>query len=177
MIWKIVNFTLFYVGWYACIWAASVDRPLIGILILFSILALDFVASKNKMKYIFILFSVLTIGMIIDSLYQVLGIIIFKSNLSLFPNGAPFWILSLYALFATTINSSLSWLKGRPVISGLIGLIGVPFCYKTGELIGAATFPLGLVNTMIIIGVVWAFLLPFIFWYAKKIDQLWIKLF
>jgi hypothetical protein len=37
------------------------------------------------------------------------------------PGVAPVWIVAMWALFATTLNVSMSWLKGRPWLAAAFG--------------------------------------------------------
>jgi len=50
---------------------------------------------------------------------------------------APGWILALWALFATTLNASLRWLKGRPVLAVSLGAVVGPLSYVAGVKLGA----------------------------------------
>ena len=54
------------------------------------------------------------------------------------PNGfAPYWMLTLWIAFATTLNHSLRWLMHRPVAAALAGAIGGPLAYLAGAKLGA----------------------------------------
>ena len=57
---------------------------------------------------------------------------------SAWPAGlAPYWMLSLWIVFATTLNHSLRWLMNRPVAAALAGAIGGPLAYLAGAKLGA----------------------------------------
>jgi hypothetical protein len=45
------------------------------------------------------------------------------------PSGAPIWILALWACFAMTLNRSLVYLQGRPLIALVLGALGGPLAY------------------------------------------------
>lgn len=53
---------------------------------------------------------------------------------SIFP---PFWIVFLYILFATTLNSSLSFLNRNLILTFFLGGVGGVFSYLVGEQVGA----------------------------------------
>lgn len=55
--------------------------------------------------------------------------------------GAPIWILALWAAFAMTFNHSLTYLRDRPALGALLGLIGGPMAYwGAGHAWGAMAF-------------------------------------
>lgn len=45
------------------------------------------------------------------------------------PGGAPLWILALWASFSLTLNSSLGYLRGYPMIAMVLGAVGGPLAY------------------------------------------------
>ena len=49
----------------------------------------------------------------------------------------PYWILAMWALFATTLNASLGWLHGRPALAGALGMLSGPLAYWAGARLGA----------------------------------------
>jgi hypothetical protein len=71
------------------------------------------------------------------------------------PEGfAPYWMLSLWIAFATTLNHSLRWLMSRPAAAGLAGLIGGPLAYLAGAKLGALTLVTP-ATTLPIIALLW----------------------
>jgi hypothetical protein len=81
----------------------------------------------------------------------------------------PLWMVALWAAFATTFNTSLRTLRGRPGIVALLALAGAPLAYAAGARLGAfawkdATAALG------VIAVGWALLLPALLVVARRFD-------
>ena len=66
---------------------------------------------------------------------------------------------TLWALFASTLNISLNWLKKYTLLAYLLGAVSGPLCYWAGERLGA----LHLVNfnmAMVYLAVGWAIAVP-----------------
>ena len=73
--------------------------------------------------------------MVVDTTLVISGKVQFASA---WPNSfAPFWMLSLWMAFATTLNHSLRWLMTRPLAAALAGAIGGPLAYLAGARLGA----------------------------------------
>ena len=52
---------------------------------------------------------------------------------------APYWIVAMWIGFATTLNVSLGWLKGRYWLATLFGAAGGPLAYLAGAKLGGIT--------------------------------------
>jgi len=72
---------------------------------------------------------------------------------------APFWIISMWVLFATTINHGLSWAKRNLWVASLAGLLGGPMAFYGGMNLGAVEFS-HTAAALVLIGLGWALLLP-----------------
>ena len=66
-----------------------------------------------------------------------LGLVAYPSS----PDSIPFWMLTLWALFATTLSVSLRWFQTRPVIAALTGALLGPLAYWAGAAAGAIALP------------------------------------
>lgn len=170
--WTVLNFCLFYFGWFLCIWAVSLDLPFLGVATVVGVVGINLIMSQCVLKEVLVLLFFSFFGFFLDTFYQQLGILVFKSPDSFVYNGTPFWVLSLYLLMGTTINTSLGWLKHHPILCIPSGFLGASFSYRAGALLNVVTFPKGVVVAMFVIGMVWALFLPFTFQFAKKLDEL-----
>jgi hypothetical protein len=83
---------------------------------------------------------------------------------------APSWLIMMWALFATTINLSMGWLKGRWVLSVLMGAVFGPLAFIGGEKLGAVVF-LDSTLSIITLSVGWGLLMPLLLWIAERINQ------
>jgi hypothetical protein len=92
------------------------------------------------------------IGLLVDSTLALTGQVRFASP---WPAGlAPYWMLSLWAAFATTLNHSMHWLMTRPVGAALAGAAGGPLAYLAGARLGALTLVTP-ATTLAIISLLW----------------------
>jgi hypothetical protein len=76
----------------------------------------------------------------------------------------------MWALFATTINLSMGWLKGRWLLAMLMGAIFGPLAFVAGEKLGAVVF-LDSTLSMITLAIGWGLLMPLLLWLAERINH------
>ncbi|RQW79988.1 MAG: DUF2878 domain-containing protein, partial [Methylococcus sp.] len=114
------------------------------------------------------------IGMTWESLLVKFGIVSYSG----YPDAAafaPYWIVAMWVLFATTINHGLRWIKRSWIVASAAGLIGGPLAFFSGAQLGAVEFS----NTALAlatIGVGWAVLLPILALVADTIiDSAWLE--
>jgi hypothetical protein len=79
---------------------------------------------------------------------------------------SPFWMWTLWALVASTINSSLAWLQGRPLLGAFLGAIAGPLSYEAGIRMGAGAWGSGgQVGGLVLLALAWAIAIPlFLYW-------------
>ena len=66
-------------------------------------------------------------GLLLDGALAVTGWLQYASPLLALP--APIWILSLWLAFAMTLNHSMVFLRGKPLLAAGLGGIGGPLAY------------------------------------------------
>jgi hypothetical protein len=49
-------------------------------------------------------------------------------------------MVALWVAFATTLNASMNWLKGRRLLAFVFGAVGGPLAYFAGAKLGGVTF-------------------------------------
>lgn len=157
---RIVNGSIFYLLWFYCMWAAVKGVTWQAELAVLTYLAVHIVASRLPLKELFLILIISAAGVLIDTAYIQLGVMTFASPNTFFPQLAPLWIVSLYAVYAASMNYSLNWLRGRYFIGAILGAVGGSFSYLGGVRMGAAIPLLEGHKTFIIVGIVWALFLP-----------------
>ncbi|TNF98453.1 MAG: DUF2878 domain-containing protein [Gammaproteobacteria bacterium] len=135
----VVNFLLFQVGWLACVLSGAAGQPWIGTLIAAGIIGWHLWCATSVENEIKLIGAAVMIGVLWDSLLVWQGWLTYPSGMVL-PYAAPYWIVVMWALFATTLNVSLRWLKGRWIIAIVFGAIGGPLAYYAGQRLGAVEF-------------------------------------
>ncbi len=135
----LVNFVLFQIGWFACVIGAGRGAPVAGTVLALLIVAAHVMRAARPVEEMKLIGVALALGLVWDSALASTGWIRFASGM-IFDGVAPPWILALWALFATTLNASLGWLKGRTVVAALLGAVAGPLSYWAGARLGAIEF-------------------------------------
>lgn len=117
-----------------------------------------------------LLIVALLLGITIDGVLRYAGWLRYASpSPSIPPDGAPLWILMLWACFATTINRSLMMLRSRPWFAVLLGAIGAPLAYLAAARgWQAVQFQRGGWQALMGIAAGWAFALPALTMLAER---------
>ena len=161
----VVNFVLFQIGWFSCVLMAAQGLPEVGIVIAMLLVFVQFFLAENR-KNLFILIAIVTlIGSTWDSVMTSTGILVFEAGM-IVSFLAPGWIVTMWLMFATTLNISFRWLFGRYRLAILLGAICGPLTYQAGAAMGAVVIPDNLLaNTVIALG--WAILMPLYIKFAE----------
>lgn len=135
---KLINFAAFQLGWFACVLGAGGDRPWLGPVAAGALLALHARLSRHPAADFRVILGVGVFGVIVDSLQAAFGV--FEPRHAIGPVWlCPPWLAALWLLFGSTLNSSLSWLVGRPALAALLGAGAGPLAYAAGAKLGALT--------------------------------------
>lgn len=144
---KWINAIVFQLTWFACVLGGTAWGSV-------ALAALGFNAYaasdgreplRTDLKLALILGG---FGWLLDTAWVQLGLLDYGTAT------APVWILLLWLAVALTLNHSLRFLQGRPVLGGVLAGCAAPGSYLTGESLGAVTVPHNL--GLLAIGVAWA---------------------
>ncbi len=162
------NFVLFQIGWFSCVWSAAEHQPWIGVLVTMGVVVSHVLRAPLPMAELTLIFLSLALGLVFDSLLVWQGWLQYSSGI-VFSNVAPYWIVALWGLFATLLNVSLRWMRGRWVIAVVFGAVGGPAAYYGGLRLGALEFgnmPAGLLA----LAIGWAVLTPLLLALSSYFD-------
>lgn len=165
MLW---NFVAFQVGWFACVLGAAHGWPWLGTAAGAAIVAGHVLRAARPIEELKLVGIALAIGVVWDSALVSLGWIRFTSG-TLVEGIAPPWILALWALFATTLNVSLGWLKGRWLVAALLGGVAGPLSYWAGARLGAVEI-VAPVPALAALALGWATMTPLLVAMARRFD-------
>lgn len=135
----LLNFILFQLGWFACVLSAAAGQPLLGVAVAAVIIVIHLFMAQQKQNEIILLVSAMLTGLVWDSLLVWRGWIDYSAGM-LITNMAPYWIVVMWALFATTLNVSLAWLKQKLLYAAVLGAIAGPLAYYAGFKLNALQF-------------------------------------
>ena len=163
-----VNFLLFQLGWIACVLGGTGKWHWVGTFLVLGIVVFHLSRASRPRTELFLIVVALVIGAVWDSLLVKLNLLeyghgIFHSEM------APHWIIAMWALFATTLNVSLRWLKDRWILAVLFGAIGGPLAYLAGHRLGAVFMP-DQMMAFVILAVGWGIFMPILMELSKRFD-------
>ena len=162
------NFLLFQIGWFTCVWSAAAHQPWIGLLVTIGVVVVHVLCAPIPKAELKLVALALAIGLVFDSLLVWQGWLQYSSGIVL-PNVAPYWIVALWGLFATLLNVSLRWMRGRMVIAVLFGAVGGPAAYYGGLRLGALEFG-DMRAGLLALAIGWAVLTPLLLALSARFD-------
>jgi len=165
---KLINLILFQIGWFACVVGSAYSLPWQGTLAAILIVIFHIVKSRYPLLEFSLILCAILIGAAWDSLLVWMQLLTYTSGMWS-PVLAPYWILALWALFATTLNVSLRWMKDRWLIATIAGAIAGPLAYYGGFKLGAVNF-IDMENALLLLGIGWAVFTPLLFVLAHRFD-------
>jgi len=124
------NFLGYQAVWFCAVIGAGGDLwwPAVAATIVFA--AWQFTVSAQRGSDLRLLGVALACGCVVDGVLATSGLARYAADApALPPGGAPLWILSLWASFSLTLNSSQGYLRGRPWAAFILGAIGGPLAY------------------------------------------------
>lgn len=155
----LLNILGFQIGWFACVLGGANQMPWLGVLISCLVILVHLLRTSERVFECKFFGVAVIIGIIFDGIPQSLGWIAF-SPVTFWPEALPPpWMIMLWALFASTINISLSWLQNRKTLAMLIGAIAGPLSYWSGARLGALQ-PINPSAAIIYLSIGWGAIVP-----------------
>jgi apolipoprotein D and lipocalin family protein len=132
----VYNIVAYQAAWFACVLGAAYGMPWVGAAVCFAVVAAHLALTQQRAVKLKLIGAAILVGLLVDTALLRSGHLWFVSGT--WPKGiAPYWMLSLWAAFATTFNHSLRWVVSRLWVSTLLGAIGGPLAYLAGAKLGA----------------------------------------
>jgi len=164
----LANVVAFQVGWFACVLGAAAGQPWLGPAIVAAAVAAHLGMARRPGAEAGLIALMGMLGTLLDSVPVAAGWLAY-------PHGqmvawfAPVWITALWALFATTLNVSLRWLRGRYWLAGLLGALAGPASYAAGAALGALEVR-SAAGALSGLAALWGLALPGAVWLAQRLD-------
>ena len=165
----LLNISLFKAGWLAAVFSAAASMPVLGTLAIAVAVATHLALSKSRSAEIRLLGLAAAIGFGWESLLVATGLVQYGAA-SIIPGTAPYWIVAMWLLFATTLNVGMRWLRKSMIMTAIFGAIGGPMSFLAGQKAGAVSFPDPTLS-LAVIGLGWAVFLPLLVRYASRVDE------
>ena len=154
----VLNFLLFQGAWLACVLGGAQGLPWVGPAAVAAVAAWHLARAGDATSEAGLLLLAAAVGTVFDSALVATGWLVYPSG-QWHALMAPYWIIALWVAFATTLNVSLDWLKGRPALCVAFGALGGPLAYFAGSRLGGVSFTEP-AAALIALGVGWAVLTP-----------------
>lgn len=164
----LINFLAFQVGWFSSVLGAARDLPWLGPVVLLGVIAIHLRRARRPDLEIGLILACGIIGTWFDSLLVMTGWVTYPAG-QFNAMMAPYWIIGMWMMFATTLNQSMGWLKGRAVLAAVLGGIAGPASYLAGQKLGGIQFQEP-VYAMAALAIGWAVLMPIVVELAERLD-------
>jgi hypothetical protein len=151
----LVNYTLYQMGWFACVLGGASQRPWTGCLIAMILVGVHLALSVERSLEVRLVVLATAVGAAVEMYQIAAGTYRFTSG-TVIDALPPPWLLALWAQFATTFRFSLRRVITRPVSAALIGAAGGPIAFLAGERLGAVTLLPPLTHGLVRLSIGWA---------------------
>lgn len=140
MLKTLLNIAGLQIGWFSCALGAANQLPWFGpaVVAVYLLIHLSLVEDRKQEARLILIVGLL--GTVVDGLMRFSGLLVYESAVPAVQWLAPVWITAMWMLFSSTLNHSLSWLKGRPWLAFLLGAIFGPLSYIAGTRLEAIAF-------------------------------------
>jgi hypothetical protein len=162
----LINILIYQVAWIVCILGGANGMPLLGVVVVALAVAYHLYRAGDARPEMVLIGCAALIGAVWDSLLVASGWLVYPSG-TLVEGTAPYWIVALWIVFATTLNVSLRWFKQHLVIAALFGAAGGPLAYYAGARLGGVTFT-DTTLALTALGIGWTVLMPSMMLLAQR---------
>ena len=167
-----LNFIAFQVGWFACVLGAANGIAWFGALAVLAAAILHLKRARRPGAELRLLLAAMILGLVLDSALLATGWVAYPGSFAgseWLPPLAPYWLVAMWVLFATTLNVSMGWLHGRPLLAALFGAVGGPLSYWAGARLGAMEL-LQPTAALAALAVIWAVAMPVLLRLAQRFN-------
>ncbi len=164
----LINIAAFKIGWLSSVIGGAQQMPWLGPTVVLAAIAIHLLRAERPSSELMLIFSCGLIGTFFDSALVAAGWVTFPSGM-FSETLAPYWIITMWMLFATTINLSMRWMRGKPWVAATFGLIGGPLAYYAGHKIGGIVF-VNETAALAMLAIGWAVMMPVLMRLGETLD-------
>ena len=164
----LINISAFKIGWLSSVIGGAQQMPWLGPAVVFAAIAIHLTRAQRPSSELMLIVSCGLIGTFFDSALVAAGWVTFPSGM-FSDTLAPYWIITMWMLFATTINMSMRWMRGRPWLAAAFGLVGGPLAYYAGHRIGGIVF-VNETAALAMLAIGWAVMMPVLMRIGETLD-------
>jgi len=159
--------TLWFNGlWFQALWFCTVLGQGVFLPLALALLTLHVLLAADSLAELRQLFIVGGLGIAVDAMLSAAGVYLFAGGVLV-----PLWLCCLWLGFAGVLGRGLAWLSVRPAVCSVAGAIAFPLNYWAGQRLGAVEFAYSLPVTLAVLALVWACMLPLMFWLTAAVES------
>lgn len=164
----VANFLLFQFAWFTSVLGAANGMPAAGPAAVALVVVVHLRLAERPSSELALVVACGAFGAMFDSLLVSSGWVAYASGM--FAAGiAPYWIITMWASFATTLNVSLGWMRGRPLLAAATGLVAGPLTYLAGAKLGGIQLVEQTI-ALLALGIGWAVMMPLLLAMSRRLD-------
>jgi hypothetical protein len=164
----LANFAIFQVAWFSSVIGGAQQMPWLGPVAVLVALVVHLNFARKPFEEMLLVIACGLIGASFDSVLVAAGWVTYKSG-QFSTYLAPYWIITMWMLFATTLNVSMRWLRGKPKLAAFFGFYGGPAAYLAGQALGGIVLA-NQVAALTALAVGWAIMMPILMWLSESFD-------
>jgi len=164
----LINLVIYQLSWIACILGGANGMPMLGVGVVAIAVAYHLYRAESAGPEFILIAIAALVGAVWDSVLVAAGWLVYPSG-TLVEGTAPYWIVALWIVFATTLNVSMRWFKRHLVLAALFGAAGGPLAYYAGARLGGVEFTDTTV-ALAMLGLGWTFLMPVMMLLAERFN-------
>lgn len=164
----LLNFVVFQIAWFAAVLGAANGMPVPGVVAVAIAIAMHLTMATSALPELKLIACCAAVGFVFDSVLVAAGWVSYPSGM-LIDFAAPYWIVAMWMLFATTLNVSLKWLKPHKWLGAVFGLAGGPLAYFSGSKLGAIQLDAEW-TALGALAIGWAIAVPILLHFADRLN-------
>jgi hypothetical protein len=164
----LINIAAFKLGWLSSVIGGAQDLPWLGPMVVSFAVAFHLFRAQRPSSEFVLIVSCGLIGAVFDSALVAAGWVTYPSGM-FSEVMAPYWIVTMWMLFGTTINQSMRWMRSRPLFASAFGFVGGPLAYVAGHKIGGIQF-VDQPAAVAMLAVGWAVIMPLLMHLGERLD-------
>lgn len=160
---NVINFVVFQAGWLVCVLFPGAPVALLALLALGLIaLHLALISQHRGAEVRFLLVGT-ALGTLLDGLWFQTGVLQGAGGVA----WTPVWLVTIWALFLTTLSHSLAWMNNTRWLPFIFAPIGGPFAYWSASRLGSIELaPLELALPALAAG--WLVIFPLLLYLQRR---------
>ena len=164
----LINTVVFQVAWLSSVVGAASEMPWLGPVTVSIAIAIHLRFARKPFEEVLLLLICALIGVVFDSVLVAAGWVTYTAGL-FSAYFAPYWIITMWMLFATTLNVSMRFLRGKPRLAAAFGFYGGPTSYLAGQALGGIVLT-NQIAALLMLAIGWAIIMPVLMRVSESLD-------